>query len=156
MLSVKAASLQPSFNEVIDRTVEEYLNSVAATRFDQCQIELRILATPEFRRIHDIQVQYLADINLETSIIDYMRQRVYQDLNDHVGPDGTRDLIEVLSGRSHGDRFIWCRLNGITTRKLRTLLKALIEDEAQRPVQGNTARIARLTSLIEQRQEGDT
>jgi hypothetical protein len=154
-LGVKSTSLPASFNEVIDRTVEEYLDAVGAARFDLCHIELRILATPEFRRVHDIQVQYLEDIDIETPVIDYMRKRVYSDLNEHVGPDGTKDLIEVLAGRAEGNRFTWYRLDGITTPQLLTFLKALIEDEAQRPVQGNVARIARLASLIQERQEGE-
>jgi hypothetical protein len=154
-LGVRSTSLPPSFNEVIDRTVEEYLDTIGATGFDQCQIEMRILSTPEFRRIHAIQVQYLEDIDLETPVIDYMRKRVYSDLNEHVGPDGTKDLIEVLATRTEGNRFAWYRLDGITTPELLTFLKALIEDEAQRPVRGNTARISRLTSLIQQRQEGE-
>jgi hypothetical protein len=149
-------SFPPSFNEVIDRTVEEFLESVGAAGFDKCRVEMRILATPEFRRIHDIQVQYLEDIDLETPILDYMRKRVYTDLNAHVGPDGKRDLIEVLAARANGDRFTWHRLEDITTRKLLTILKTLIDDEAQRPVQGNMARIARTTSLIQQRQEVET
>jgi hypothetical protein len=149
-------SFPPTFNEVIDRTVEEYLDTVGAAGFDKCQVEMRILSTPEFRRIHDIQIQYLEDIDLETPIFDYMRKRVYCDLNEHVGPDGKRDLIEVLAGRANGDRFTWHRLEGISTQKLLTILKTLIDDEAQRPVQGNMARIARTTSLIQQRQEVET
>lgn len=153
---MKSTSFPPSFNEVIDRTVEEFLDSVGATAFDKCQIERRILATPEFRRIHDIQVQYLEDIDLETPIIDYIRKRVYCDLNEHVGSDGKKDLIEVLTCRTQGDRFTWYRQDCISTRKLLAILKALIEDEEQRPVQGNMARIARLRSLIQQRQESES
>lgn len=148
-------SSPPSFNEVIDRTVAAYVESVGAAGFDKCQVEMRILATPEFRRIHEIQVQYLEDIDLETPIFDYMRKRVYSLLNEHVGLDGQRDLIEVLAGRADGDRFTWHRLDGITTRSLQTILQSLIADEAQRPVQGNMARIVRLTSVIQQRQEGE-
>lgn len=150
---MKRTLFPPSCNEVIDRTVEEFLTSVGTAGFDKCEIERRILATPEFRRIHAIQVQYLEDIDLETPIIDYMRKRVYSVLNDHVGPDGEIDLIEVLTGRTQGDRFTWHREDGISTRKLLAILKTLIDDEAHRPVQGNTARIARLTSLIQRRQE---
>ncbi len=153
-LGMKSRSSPPPFNDVIDRTVEDFLNSIGAAGFDKCQIEKRILGTPEFRRIHDIQMQYLEDIDLETPIIDYARNRVYCALNEHVGPDGEMDLIEILAGRTDGDRFTWYRLDGISTAALLTILKTLIEDEAQRPVQGNAARIARLTCLIEQRQEG--
>src|SRR5437764_15372868 len=99
MRGVKTALIQLSFNEVIDRTVKEYLDSVAAMQFDRRDIEVRILATPEFQRIHDIQAQYLADIDLETPMIEYMRKRVYSDLSEHLGPDGTKDLIEVLAER---------------------------------------------------------
>ena len=150
---MKHTSFPPSFNGVIDRVVDAYLDSIGALGFDKCQIERQILATPEFRRIHEIQVQYLEDIDLETPIIDYMRKRVYSNLNEHVGPDGGKDLIEVLARRPDGDRFTWYRLNGISTPKLLAFLTTLIDDEAQRPVQGNMARIARLTSLIQQRQE---
>ena len=99
-------------------------------------------------------MQYLEDIDLETPIIDYVRKRVYSDLNEHVGPDGEMDLIEILAGSTDGDRFTWYRLDGISTAALLMILKTLIEDESQRPVQGNAARIARLTCLIEQRHEG--
>jgi hypothetical protein len=151
---MKSRSSPPPFNEVIDRTLEDFLNSIGAAGFDKCQIEKRILSTPEFRRIHDIQMQYLEDIDLETPIIDYARNRVYCALNEHVGPDGEMDLIEILAKRTDGDRFTWYRLDVISTAALLTILRTLIEDETQRPVQENAARIARLTCLIEQRQEG--
>jgi hypothetical protein len=150
---MKNTSSPPSFSDVIDRTVKEYLDTVGAARFDRRQIVIRILDTPEFRRIHDIQVQYLEDIDLETLIIDFVRERVHSDLREHIGPDGRKDLIEVLAGSTEGDRFTWYRLNGITTPTLLAMLKALIEDEEKRPVQGNAARIARLKSVIQQRQE---
>jgi hypothetical protein len=152
---VNGTSSPRSFNDLIDRTVREYLDTVGAAGFDRRQIELRILDTPQFRRIHAIQVQYLEDIDLETPISEYMRQRVYSDLNQHTGPDGKQDLVEVLAGSTEGDRFTWYRLDGITTPRLLEMLNALIDDEEQRPVQGNGARIARLQSLIQQRQEGE-
>ena len=149
---MKKTPVSLPFNEIIDLVVEEFLDSVGMVEFNRCQIEARILNTPEFRRIHGIQMRYLEDIDVETPIMDYIRERVYFDLNEHVGPDGTKDFIEVLSGSANGDRFTWRRADVITTTELRTILQGLIDDEAQRPVQGNAARITRLTSLIQQRQ----
>ncbi len=151
--AVTSKFFPPPFNEVIDRVVEEYVYSVGAGGFNRCQIEARILDTPEFRRIHAIQVRYLEDIDLETPIIDYMRKRIYLDLNEHVGPNGTKDLVEVLAGSKNGDRFVWYRADDMTCAELRAILKALTDDEAQRPVQGNAARIGRLAALIQQRLE---
>ena len=153
---MKKVSSPRFLSDVIDRTVKEYLDTVGAAGFDRRQIERRILDTPEFRRIHDIQVQYLEDIDLETPIIDFVRERVHAVLREHIGPDGKKDLIEVLAGRTTGDRFTWHRVNGTTTPMLMAMLRALIEDEEKRPVQGNAARIARLESVIQQRQEAKT